>query len=329
MIPSFLSITLAILLAADTKLTTETPRKPNPFAPSLPLLSDEEEEALDAKIDRFIAQDIGQLKGEEGKKALAEFRNLGPEASFALIRGLNRAARIEESCPAVIIAKKLGALLGASTDMELLEFARENIGAGIERSRHMAVLKDLRVGVMLRKRSVMQQGIAFKPPPPPAVAALRAMSPEQLFDAAGNAQGKDRDQILRELKQRKPEDVLARLAELAGDATNKKGQELARLLLGDYLANQKPAQLKELLGHESPEIRAATARAVGSKKLRLGAELIDLLEDKEPGVRESAHRALVQLSGGKDFGPKAKADAQEQANAVAKWRDWWTKQGNR
>src|SRR5438128_805968 len=104
---TLLSFTLAALLAADTGTPSKAERPRNPLAPSLPQLTDEEEEKIDAVIDRFILYDTGKLKGAEGKKALADFNNLGPEAIFPLIRGLNRAANIESSCPALVIAKKL------------------------------------------------------------------------------------------------------------------------------------------------------------------------------------------------------------------------------
>jgi len=65
------------------------------LAPSLPLLTEKEEEKVDDAVDRFIQYDMGQLRDEEGRKAVKEFRELGPEAIPGLIRGLNRAAKIE------------------------------------------------------------------------------------------------------------------------------------------------------------------------------------------------------------------------------------------
>src|SRR5262245_20447441 len=91
-------LTAAFLsLAADP--SADKPRPPNPSAPTLPLLTKEEEDNLDAVIDRFILADTGQTKGEEAKAAVKEFNALGPEAVFALIRGLNRAAVADQSCP--------------------------------------------------------------------------------------------------------------------------------------------------------------------------------------------------------------------------------------
>src|SRR5262245_61703554 len=136
MTPSLLTLTLAVVLAADADVKN-APRKPHPFAPSLPELTDEEEEQLDKIVDAWILYDSGQLGGEAGRKARADFQKLGPESIFALIRGLNRACEIEHSCPAVTIAKKIHSLLFASDDLELLEFARENVGIGIKMNRHL------------------------------------------------------------------------------------------------------------------------------------------------------------------------------------------------
>src|SRR6266849_793654 len=152
-----LALGFAILLPFHLLAQTDKPRESHPLAPSLPHLTEKEEEKVDDALDRFIQYDMGQLRGEEGRKALKEFRELGPETIPGLIRGLNRAAKIESSCPAVTIAKKLAVMLRASNDPDLLEFARENVGAGITQSRHMGVIKDLRVFCTLRKRNLAQE----------------------------------------------------------------------------------------------------------------------------------------------------------------------------
>src|ERR1700681_4975077 len=98
MTPTLLTVVLAAFLSADPAPADDAPPKPNPLAPSLPLLTSEEEDHLDKVIDRFMLFDTGQLKGEEGKTALQDFMNLGPEAIPALIRGINRAAVMNQSC---------------------------------------------------------------------------------------------------------------------------------------------------------------------------------------------------------------------------------------
>src|SRR5215813_5260811 len=75
------AITLALLLCAAGDDMTEE-RKPHPLAPSLPMLTPEEEKKIDDIIDRFILYDTGQLTGEAGRKALREFEALGPDATI-------------------------------------------------------------------------------------------------------------------------------------------------------------------------------------------------------------------------------------------------------
>jgi hypothetical protein len=157
-------LVLALLfLTADDSGKTETPRKPNPVAPSLPLLSDEEETKLDKVIDRFIQYDTGKLKGAEAKQALSDFQKLGPAAIPALLRGLNKAAELNNSCPAVVIGKKLQRMLNRSNDVQLLEYARETIGTGTVAPRHQGFLRELRVSCTLRKRAVIDSGQANEP----------------------------------------------------------------------------------------------------------------------------------------------------------------------
>jgi hypothetical protein len=165
-----LSITFALALSLSPALpaddpksppkTSEKTRKPNLLAPSLPETTEEEEDKFDQVIDRFILFDTGKLPGPEGKQALEDFKNLLPEAVFALIRGLNKAAKINHSCPALVIAKRISSQMKSTRDKELLQFARENVGAGVEKSQHMAVLKDLKVECTRRQAAIDNE----KPP---------------------------------------------------------------------------------------------------------------------------------------------------------------------
>ena len=144
---------LTLLCAADD---TDTPRKPSAIAPSLPALTREEEDKLDDIVERFMRADTGRLRASDARQAVREFEALKVEAVPALIRGLNKAADLEHSCPTLVITKKLMKMLLASSDIELLEYARDNIGAGAGRSRHAANLNDLRVQCMLRKSALVR-----------------------------------------------------------------------------------------------------------------------------------------------------------------------------
>src|SRR5262245_61458582 len=117
---TFLLVLSLAICSADGE--SAKPRKPGAIAPSLPALQSEEEAKLDDIIDRFILADTGRLKGPEGRRAVTEFEALKSEAIPSLIRGINKAAKINHSCPVLMISKKLNRLLMASEDPILLEF---------------------------------------------------------------------------------------------------------------------------------------------------------------------------------------------------------------
>src|SRR5436190_3868931 len=162
MTPAVLGMVLAVVSGQSS------PQKTHPLAPSLPLLSKEEYARFTQVIDRFILYDTGKLKGEEGKKALAEFNKLGPEAVFQLLEGFNKAANMEHSCPAVIIGRKLSMVLSSSNDLELLVFAKENIGLDVKAKRHMGTIRDLQLAAQLR-RATLQRRIASGGNPRPSI----------------------------------------------------------------------------------------------------------------------------------------------------------------
>src|SRR5437870_10246264 len=60
---------------------------------------------------------------------------------------------------------KLAVMLRTSKGRALLDFALENIGAVITQSRHMAVIKDLRLLCILRKRAVGNNPVIVRTPP--------------------------------------------------------------------------------------------------------------------------------------------------------------------
>ncbi len=316
-------LSLLLLLNADPA-ATDTPRKPNPLAPSLPQLTDAEEEKLDHVIERFIQFDIGKLKGEEGKKALKDFNDLGPEATFALIRGLNKSASIEATCPAATIGKKLVAIIRRSNDPELLDFCRENIGAGITKSPHLGILKDVRFTAQMRKRDVGNRPIARPVDPPKPDNPLAKVATKELASRAGSERGDKLKAVLTELEQRPGELVLPAL----GVATEHYESDVAshaRELLVKHLGRQPVSALKEALKNDRAAVRGAAARAA-EKYPQLGEELIALLDDKEADARQAARESLVKIAKGSDHGPARDASAADRAAAIKLWRAWWLKQ---
>jgi len=317
-------MTTAILYTALLYLANADPqlkdREAHPLAPSLPRLTKAEEQRIESIIDRMVQADIGKLSGADAKKAVDDFKTLGPQATFSLIDNLNRTANMESSCPAVIIAKKLAGFFLKTEDIQLLTFAKENIGAGVTAKRHLNVLHDLQTNILLRKGTLQRRALATKGVAKP----LSAMSLAELENAA-KQNGPQLKSILVEAEKRqgaKAVDVL-----LMGIANQ--DEQVAKLsegLLAKNLNHQTGDVLKSLLKHDQRRIRIAAAETIGAKKLRFGKELIDLLQDGDVDVRQASRRALVQISGGVDHGPDADASFGDREAAIERWRAWWATQ---
>ena len=102
-------------------------------------------------------------------------------------------------------------------------------------------------------------------------------------------------------------------------------KELGESYLDKHVQHKTGAQLKEMLTHAKPEARSAAAKAVGRRGLHFEKELIELLSDDSATVQQAAHRALVQLARGQDFGPTVDAMSDERAEAIRRWREWLAK----
>ena len=315
MTTTLLSLVLTVFAAEPTPPPAKERPKRSPIAPSLPYLTNDEEDKLDRVVDRFIQFDIGRLPGAEGQQALRDFEKLGIEAIPALIRGLNRAAVIDHSCPTLVISKKLSRMLMASNDQELLEFARDTIGAGVTRSQHTRVLQDMRFACLMRKNDLARR--APSGPKTPATMTL-----VELIESARKETGPKLKPLLVELEQRRGPEVVVSLAFAAANADSET-QPFARGLLDSHLGRQPAAIIRLKLKDTDAEVRKAAARVVAVKQPSLGGDVIDLLADAVPEVRAEARQALVKLSKGEDFGPPENADRAEIEAAQKKWRAWW------
>jgi hypothetical protein len=316
-----LVLTLSALLPADAPASKSPPRERHPLAPSLPLLTKEEQEKVKKIIDRFIDYDTGKLRGAEGARALKDFQGLGLAAIPCLIEGLNRAANLEHSCPAVIIARKLAGFLVASNDQELLQFARENIGAGVTAKRHQAVIQDLRVLCMVRNGTLQRRALAAGA----TGKTLRSHTTAELITAAGSERGPRLKAILAELETRKGDDVINALG-VAAASYEEDICKLGQKLLLRHLSRLDGPALKERLKDDRAAVRAAAAQTIGGKKLRYGAELIACLSDVDNEVRQAARKALVRLADGVDHGPEPNTSASELVEAIRRWEAWWARQ---
>ncbi len=111
------------------------------------------------------------------------------------------------------------------------------------------------------------------------------------------------------------------IAKLEGD-----GKAEARRALVERLTRLTAGTLAQYLESEDAELRRAAALALAAKEdTSQVPKLIALLEDREPLAARAAHAALKALAG-QDFGPARDATAEQRAEAVKKWRQWWEKQ---
>ena len=151
-----------------------------------------------------------------------------------------------------------------------------------------------------------------------------ALSPEvgKVRDELVNAKGDNQTAVLARLRDAKDSDSIDALAlaipKLSGDI-----QQQSRDALAARLTRLPAAMLRDKLQDDRMEVRCAAALACGRKIAREHIpDLLQLLDDPEMDVVQSARVALTELTG-EDFGPSGDADRSGRADAVASWRKWW------
>src|SRR5262249_13446956 len=157
--------------------------------------------------------------------------------------------------PAVIIAKKLATFLRATNDADLLQFARENVGIGVTKSKHMGVIKDLRVACMIRKNQLAKQSTTLRTQP--ADNPLRNLTIKQLAEATAGEPGPRLKQAIIELERRRGDEAIAALGSAAATVSDNEMKQYARKALERSLSRLGPAALKEKLKDDRSEVRAA------------------------------------------------------------------------
>jgi uncharacterized protein (TIGR03067 family) len=148
---------------------------------------------------------------------------------------------------------------------------------------------------------------------------------ERLCTELVQASPKRQEELLEKLKEGKgvvnTQALAAAVPRLTGPIKTK-----ARDALAERLTRMTNATLRDKLLDEQPEVRRAAALACAMKEEKqFVPNLINLLEDRELTVSRAAVAALKALTG-QDFGPAPSASGSERTKAVAKWKEWWTKQ---
>jgi hypothetical protein len=313
MLPSYLLLCLCFLADDESK----PPAKSSWIAPSLPATTKEQERAFDAIIDRFILADTGRLRGAEAKEAMEAFDKLGPVAIPALLRGLNKAATINHSCPILMISRKLSKMLLSSQDPILLEFARDELQASARKTIHATAVENLRVQLMLRKNALERLPIAPR--------SLEKIATDGLITMSNSERGERRKTVLAELAKRDGREAMLALARAAGSA-DRGMQAIGRAALDANLARQPESSIREALTDVAFEVRKSAIRVAITNR-ELIWHVIDRVTDERADVRAEARAALVQFAEKKvDFGPLPGATKAQQNEAKKQWRAWWEKQ---
>lgn len=125
---------------------------------------------------------------------------------------------------------------------------------------------------------------------------------------------------LQEIERQRLEDALLEIGEKA--LTTKLFQASSLNLFLKKLSVATPELLRTHVGDKDPFVRLLVISTISRRRLHLEKELIERLDDGIPIVREAAHRALVRVARGTDFGPRRGASHTGIARAIAKWSRW-------
>ena len=302
-----------------------------PFGPAVSSArAQQPADQYDRIVEDFIQYDIGQLRGQQGRAANSQFQSLQSEQAIpSLVRGVNRAARLRQSCPVIAVSAKLQSLLQATANVDVLQWAADNLDRSTSGATYGTYLDNMRQIVNHRLAAVDEatpkiaatlQGGGTVSQLRRSREAIEKWSYEDLLEAVSQDQGTRLLQILEELKDRKG----ARYTGALADAIAMVGDDirpLARGLLAARLTRMSDRTLRSKLKDANPEVRAAAASAVGYKGTALYRELAAALRDPNPLVVAEARAVLVKLLG-EDFGPPSDASGLECFEASRRWEQW-------
>jgi HEAT repeat protein len=302
--------TYAILDTPLPSLPRLTDSRSIPLAVSTPRLSKTEQDRYNYIVDRFIEYDIGRLRGREGQKALEDFQRLDADSIPALVRGVNKAANIQSSCPIYVLVGRLRQLLLTTDDPEVLASAVENLNKGVppgapygqmltplrqEAERRLNSLQD-----DLRRRLPNLITALHNDSPATrraAAAALGSLGPKAapaIRDLIGALQDPDEDvrkYAAGALSQIGPESVPALLEALK----DRKSAPLAAAALGEIRPPSEATfqSLLDLLRSQDADQRLAAQLTL----VRFGAASVPVLTKAlgEKGVRNDAALALGRI----------------------------------
>jgi len=288
----------------------------------------------DKIVDTFIDADIGKITGVKRRNAFAEFRALNSDQALpAVVRGINKAAEIRNSCPIMVIARKMQDLVQQSTDTVVLTTALKNLNDPGEKTHYGSYLISLKADVENRLQQLEGRMGALRLKGGGTAGQLRRSlkplsqwSVQDLTDATKVERGANLVRVLEEMKNRKGSAFTGAML-LAVETVPASEKDLVRGLLVQRLTRLSDKQLTAYLqppAVSSPgaaELRSAAIRAIDYKESKLYKPLIQRLLDPDATVRTHAYKVLVKMTG-EDFGPGAGAPLSQAFVAQKKWTQW-------
>jgi ribosomal protein L11 methylase PrmA len=209
-------------------------------------------------------------------------------------------------------------------------YVLKNLGVGVQTNSHfwdtlhntrqdtLNALVDLISGRSVMKQRLEQKKQLGKLHPAVRAKLLASMqAAENKFKAQQQmvAQVRQQQELNRMLKAQFEE--MVKQSQLMQQKWNELLEQKLREMLGE-----DEAVIARKLRDEQPLTRWVAAQLAGRQRLHLEKELIELLTDPAPPVRQAARAALVRLSRGNDFGPLPTATATQTAQSVRAWRQW-------
>jgi hypothetical protein len=81
--------------------------------------------------------------------------------------------------------------------------------------------------------------------------------------------------------------------------------------------------LLQALKHPNPVFRKLGVETISSRKLEsFFVKVANMLDDDNVNVQQTARKALVSMSGGKDFGPLPGAECEQVQESIYLWLTW-------
>ncbi len=307
--------------------TRQIPSKPN-------------DPTFDQIVEDFIQFDIGNVRDPAlAERYRARFNALrAEEAVPALVRGLNRATRMRYSCPITEISGKLKSILHETQNSDVGTYVLRNLELrdvgqynhhirGLHDSAEKQVMrvktKSGAEHALKRKGQEDQQRMAYVPGMKLTdlairdSAATRAGTDDRKNGGAsgpGDLGKSSVAELFRKLGEGPSQAVL--LNELHRRASQGEDKEIIK---------QSEAFLK-CLKEGDDAAQESAARLLGLIRCQQAVpQLIDALENSHTQVRSAAATALARITR-QLFGPGDTATPEERKQAVARWREWWSRQ---